>query len=383
MILFLSPHKHHSFFTVLALSSTEEVKILCPALSLSLLLHEWHSSGLRIAKLTYHERFLSLLALALYILFKVKLLSQSTYRRFFQKLANHLIAEITSPSKIVFYQDHFSFSECIASKHILICELIIDSRPGFSNWIPTLDSGSRASIVALPCTSMQHIPLTLKKPFVLTPYGGNLADYRHKSNHNLSAFLDTADIDSPFTIQILARSNSYRKGFDLLYESLLLFENYLLTTDKSYQIIVRIAGSIQEPKMQRIYRSAQQQFTVHNKVKLQAQQYSTDEYLSVIRKSDLFIMPSRLEGSSYSALEALYLETPSILSRECGINNFKPNYHGILLDDLTSKSLYCALCEIVQNINILSFWRNQLRKDSSLFTWNPYIRAYQHSILKA
>jgi glycosyltransferase involved in cell wall biosynthesis len=382
-LLFLSPLKHHSYFTALALSNSGDVVFLCPALELSFLLKEWSYSEFRPKHRSVLDTACVLIAILLYCLFKLQLLTEFRYRKLFQPLARFYQLIHRDASVVVFYQDHLSLSKIPNGNQRILCELIIDTNTRLANWQATTESSMRSDLIVIPNLHMSHIPLFISKPYIVAPYGGDQVSYL-KSNLSQGKSGSTeisANSISPNTIihdlTIVARSNSYRKGLDILLSALLILKHQLVVHDIPIKLRILIAGTITDPNMLTLYDSCKSLLDPRS-ISLSYSQYSTQQYLSALSSADLFIMPSRLESTSLAALEALYHGVPSILSKQCGIGDFKPHSHGLLLSSLEPSHLARLILFLLKSPHLLQQYRRSIVRDQNLFTWKSYVDSYSN-----
>jgi glycosyltransferase involved in cell wall biosynthesis len=134
---------------------------------------------------------------------------------------------------------------------------------------------------------------------------------------------------------------------------------------------------VSEPKARALLDKTKNHLSNNGIINISTKQYSQSAYLNLLSSSDLFVMPSRLEGSSPAALEALWLGIPSILSQACGIDQFKDGDHGIILSKVTPQLLCDALYSVVQCPLKLRAWRSCIENDISCYTWNAYLDRYK------
>jgi glycosyltransferase involved in cell wall biosynthesis len=115
-------------------------------------------------------------------------------------------------------------------------------------------------------------------------------------------------------------------------------------------------------------------------LQIQTGQLSQDSYLDLLQEADLFVMPSRLEGTSPAALEALWMGVPAILSPQCGVDHFRADAHGRLIDPNTPENLAGILADILSHPQHLSDWRHQLEQDRGLYSWDSYFEGMEKGV---
>jgi glycosyltransferase involved in cell wall biosynthesis len=182
---------------------------------------------------------------------------------------------------------------------------------------------------------------------------------------------------SPLSIRIIARSHSFRKGADVLFGALPLLDSFLASSGSSALIDVLVCGSISEPSLKSDFHRLVHQLSSTDRVSIKCKQLSQSSFSHQLAISDLFVMPSRLESTSLAALEALWHGLPSILTPECGVDDFVDARHGILLPDHESLSLENAILGFCLEQEKLICYRNFLIQDRALFSWNRYFKAYR------
>jgi glycosyltransferase involved in cell wall biosynthesis len=377
--LFANPHGHHSYFTVAALSRLGSVILLCPPLQLQLSTRRLQAEGLKIVTPTLHVLFCQLLSVLFFLLYKLRLLTERHYLDFLSGLSSSIIK---SHSGLVWvhYQDYLQLSPC--SRHFVrkdICELIIDSTPHQPNWSTTQLAVANADAVVVPTSSMSSTYLMISKPVVVAPYGGNKAAYtqfRHAIPYQSPS--EPPKPKTPFTI--VARSNSFRKGIDIFLMALdALSLNPIFCEYPAIEVC--ICGLVQEPDALELLTNFKRRLeATRSAIAISAIQYSQSDYSLLLAKADLFVMPSRLEGSSPAALEALWLGIPCVLSKECGVSQFKHGRHGILLESNDSVLLADAILLALHSSPLRADWRSSLAQDRQLFTWQNYFNAYRQLV---
>jgi glycosyltransferase involved in cell wall biosynthesis len=206
----------------------------------------------------------------------------------------------------------------------------------------------------------------------LAPYGGDKINYlATKKQQPGVATLHDRELKG--SILIAARANSYRKGFDLLIEAIQQLDlNWPI--DVQHTLHIQICGDVAVGDLSRQLQALQKKLEGKGRISLHAGQLSLDAYQELLSRADLFVMPSRLEGSSPAALEALWTGVPAFLSEACGIDQFSSGRHGQLLHPNTAECLAKALMAVLLNPGQLVSWRKALQNDRSLFTWSNYLR---------
>jgi glycosyltransferase involved in cell wall biosynthesis len=374
--LFVNPHSHHTYFTVLALSQLYPVLILCPPLQIQLFQRRWSKEGLHFKKPSLCERLAQLAAICAFLLYKKQLIDEPDYVSILEACTQ---AVINQRRDYIFfhYQDYIRLSSksrsCVALE---VCEIIISVNDNSSNLKTTLQASSSADIVICPSTSMALVLNSVGVKPEIAPYGGNKTAFRKtRHRHDLNLQNKTSSRENVFII--CARANSQRKGLDILLHSLLLL-NIKFDHSDSPLIQVRICGSVAPGEDDTMLRNAIKALGKDSTISITAAQYTQDDYNFLLKVSDFFVMPSRLESTSLAALEALWHGTPCILSKECGVDTFVDGRHGILLDSLADTCLAEALYEIIEKPDLAHSVRRNLAKDRDLFDWNNYLNAYKN-----
>jgi glycosyltransferase involved in cell wall biosynthesis len=375
IFFFANPHLHHSYFTIAALSRLGSVIFLCPPLQLQLFAHQWSSETLNIYPPTFQISFCKIASVVFYVLFKLNLLTEQQYVGLISRMSDLLALNLKS-FVFVHYQDYVKLSSRPRKSHAKdICELIINSSINQANWISTNCAVANADAIVVPSESITTSIEIVGKPCIIAPYGGNKNAYR-KNSHDVFGHLkhESTIVTDAFTI--VARANSFRKGIDIFVNALDGCSDNLPQLRYS-AINVLICGAVQETGAIHVLRDLQRKLRSSNSIiSISACQYSQSQYSLVLSNADLFVMPSRLEGSSPAALEALWHGVPSILSNHCGLENFKHGRHGILLDSNVSCELEKAILLALKSTSLRLMWKSYLAQDRELFSWEEYFTAY-------
>lgn len=373
---FANPHNHHSYFTALALSQSYPVLLLCPPLQIQLFCRKWSKKNLRLKTPSIKEFSVQMLALMSFILYKLSLMNESQYLSVIIESAKIILAS-KNAYIFVHYQDYIRIPAEVC-KHVSldICEIIISLGHNSSNQKTTYEAASSADIVVCPNTSMAEMFQKSGKARVIAPYGGDKSIYRQTSRR--AAFPSSInDTEFKKSFLICARANTNRKGLDILLDSLLLLSKKLKYKSTPF-IDVRICGSVAPGEDETMLKHTIKVLGKHSTISITAAQYTQNDYNSLLRASDFFVMPSRLESTSLAALEALWHGVPCILSKECGVDAFVDGRHGFLLDSLADTCLAEALYEIIDKSDLACSVRKNLAKDRDLFKWNNYLNAYKN-----
>lgn len=373
---FANPFNHHNFFTVHALSNIGKTFVLCPPLQLQFLFGRWICKPPK-TWLGLLPFILQVLCGFLFILLRSRLIDEKFYLNFMTASCN-LIALNHKGLVWVHYQDYITLSDqARSSLKADICELIIHSHPDANNWDSTLRAVSQSTIVLSPNQETIHPQLEehVKGTVFFAPYGGDKESYL--SQRTPDQEFDFQSI-STTTFRIAARANSYRKGLDTFIEALLILSNNPLISAYT-NIHCIICGRITSLSGRRQFHEVVQKLENTN-VTVTAAQLSPNDYISELRKSDLFVMPSRLESMSLAALEALWLGIPCVITSNCGISNFISGKHGFHLTHHDP----CELAELISNFirdkTLSPTLRSNLANDRNLFAWDDYFAAYSQGI---
>jgi glycosyltransferase involved in cell wall biosynthesis len=380
---FVNPFANHSYFTLRALVQSVDLAIFCPPLQLQLLFRRWNTTNLSFVDLPLLARLANFLCVFAFLSFRFHFISHSFYLRVFKFLLIQYLDSFKACRTFVFYQDYVS--DLLAKRYpcsLRICELIISTDPTQANYDSTVASIDSSSITVLPTPKLADSFPAFQPSFVVAPYGGNKADY-YPSYTSLSdsSTLTSCDrrdlLSSSQTIRIIARSNSFRKGADVLFGALPLLDSLLSSSGSLALIDVLVCGSISEPALKSEFHRLVHHLSGTHRVSIKCKQLSQFSFSQKLAISDLFVMPSRLESTSLAALEALWHGLPSILTPECGVDDFVDARHGILLPDHDSLSLANAILSFCLSPAKLTCYRNFLVQDRALFSWNRYFKAYR------
>jgi glycosyltransferase involved in cell wall biosynthesis len=382
--LFVNPHIHHSYFSVLALSQVLPVVVICPPLQLQLFMRKWEMNGLRIKRSSLAETIAQMLSFVCFLLYKIRALPEEGYISVLSFVCSSLLA-FRKCYIFYHYQDYIKVNPSLRTGLFFdICEMIISINKSTSNQADSLKACKLADIVVCPSTALSQGLVTLSKNIYIAPYGGDKSGYLCGIPRNEKVLIDCALPTNRLRYLITARANSQRKGLDILLSSLCILNDHFaahphLLSDST--IDLRICGSIAPGADYLKYHATLEKLSVSKKIILSAKQYTQAECINLVASSDFFIMPSRLEGSSPAALEALWLGVPCILSRECGIDSFVSTRHGVQLESLTSICLSKAICHFILEPSTLTKMRHNLELDRALFSWRQYLDAYKNLLL--
>ena len=386
---FLNPFSNHSYFTLRALCQHGSVYLFCPPLQIQIIFGLWNCETINLVSPPLRSRACSILAIIFFCLFKLHLLTEATYLNLFRFISIFYLRQIHPFPILVYYQDYLA--ETLSQRFPRarrICELIINSNPGQPNYCSTLRAIDSSTNVVIPTLGMTQLcDRSGKQPFI-APYGGDKNNYLSPIHFKVSGIFTSSFPDVPYKsssisrLKIVARSPSERKGLDLLLNSLLSVNTWLSSSRYLTELNVIICGQIIEAPMLDLFSTVSDCLRPGGAIRLASAQFSTSQYLDLLAECDLFIMPSRLESSSLAALEALWLCVPSILTEACGISQFIPARHGLILQDLSPSSLSDSIQQFVQSPHLLRSCRKHLNADRTLFSWKQYFNSYS-SLLQA
>lgn len=366
-LLFSNPHGNHSYFTVLALSKNYNVISLCPPLSLQLIFRRWKCIP-QFRQTDSFVYFISFACLIAFLAYRMKLIKESHYLYIFN-LAVEFILSRLGPLHWYHYQD-YTFVSPNNRKNILsdICEVIIDSPVGTANRQTTLQALEIADKIIFPTLNMSlHSSFSTK--VLCAPYGGNKVEYIHSSPSHYTLYAT----DSHTVLKVTARANSIRKGSVQFLKAIHLISQYIAQSSLKLKLQVTICGDILEPESLYLYNQVKNSLDDSSHITINSKRFAQHDYLSLLRSSDLFILPTSLESSSLAALEALWTGIPSILTVQAGIDCFRNDRHGILLENNSEQSIYSSVLSIINNLKLLDVYRHNLITDREDFTWSRYI----------
>lgn len=383
---FLNPFANHSYFTVRALCQHGSVFLFCPPLQIQMLLGKWRADSISLLEPPFRSKICLLLALIAFFFFKVRLISEASYLSVFRFLAVAYLSTIHPTPVLVYYQDYLSDVLSNNFPHSSrICELIINSNPSQPNYNSTLRAIQSSTSLVIPTSELISLDTRALHSPSLAPYGGDKALYlsampAFKPNRESILFTQyynpTYASNQACVFQIVARAPSQRKGLDILLHSLLLLDTWLATAEPDLKLQIVVCGKISELTMHNLFSSVSNQLSHRCGINLICRQFSPCDYMYLLSKCDLFIMPSRLESASLAALEALWHGVPSILTHACGISNFSPPKHGLLLNDMEPTSLSLLIQSFIKFPDRLRLCREHLAVDRHMFTWNHYFNSY-------
>lgn len=366
-IIFVNPFTHHSYFTILALSACGPVEVLCPPLILQLWLGHWRREALSLRRSFLGVFFAQPLALVAYGLFSLRCISENFYLHCFYLAARIVLLQPGAQLVYVFQDYMLPLMARTHPQRRFISEFIIQISPDLANYRSSVCAAQLAQRVVAPTSLIQAELKDHGVEVVLAPYGGDKSRYR-RLHHKVFITPKPDELTPSVPVAsnrflIAARANTFRKGLDLLLEALKQLDHHW-PADLQTKVEVVICGPVVE--MQRL-------LAVSDRISISSGQLSQDAYLELLHQADLFVMPSRLEGSSPAALEALWLGVPALLTANCGVESFQPGEHGLLIDPPTAPVLSDHLRQVLLHPELLSTWRHTLARDRHRFTWNRYL----------
>lgn len=374
-VLFINPQGQHSYFTYLGLSQSKySLHILCPPLLLQLLLRRWKNSGLLTLSPGFFEVvFFWPLSLLFFFFYRSHLFSEALYLRFFLYLSR-LYLFFNHFDVVYVYQDYCLplFDHLLSVGTRIFCEVIIDINEKSDNFYSSMKALASASKRIFPSRNMHCVSFFSHTNSIFLPYGGDKLPYLCKSRVPITSFHSCHSVLSVSLLQsssfvVAVRATSSRKGLDLFLDSLKQFS--FSDPDLCSCTYFHICGDLVQPHFK--YLAAV--LSSYPNINLTFGRLSQPEYLSFLGRCQLFILPSRLEGASPAALEALYSGIPCILSPQCGVDNFVHMRHGLLLNSLSSHALADSLTYVLSSPDLLSRFKSLLSSDKNLFTWTSYL----------
>jgi glycosyltransferase involved in cell wall biosynthesis len=380
---FINPFSNHSYLTFRAISLIGKTYLFCPPLQLQLLFGNWRSNDLSLGIPNIFCVLLNVLCILSFILYRLRITSYNFYLSSFRFLLLPYLRHLRSCHTYFFYQDYVS--DLLATQFpdsTRVCELIIHIDPLQDNYHSTLNAIRQSSAVVVPNLSLLEVSRALNTFCFLAPYGGDKTSFYSSFRESFfPRFFVSNSISqsssTKCTFSIIARSNSFRKGADVLLQALPLL-NFMLSKS-SIPLILNfvIAGSIRELPLTSEYSRILDIISSHPFIQIDCRQFSQSGFSQLLRSADLFIMPSRLESTSLAALEALWHGVPSILSSACGVDDFVDGRHGILLTQHNPRLLANVIYDLVTNSDLLQSYRRYLLADSPKFSWIRYFHSYK------
>jgi glycosyltransferase involved in cell wall biosynthesis len=380
-VVFANPFRHHSFFTVWAVSrATKDVHVLCPPLSLDILLKTWRFRSDFYSTTSVLLLLCSFFLQLAFILHKLRVVTHARYVKIFNIITQQALSRLGS-CVLICYQDYIDLRQVPASV-IVINELINTSLPDSSNFSSTLRNASNANLLVAPTGQLLNLfrrYQSNKHTSIIAPYGGNKSAYLYNVNRNKvsETRIKTAKLINSF--KVVARCHSYAKGGSMLLDSICLLAEKI---DPLQKFHIQICGNLYGTDMLNHFKQAQNYLKAYPNINISSKLYQPPEYLCKLKYADLFIMLSKSESQSLAALEALYEGIPCILTAECGINLFQNRRHGFIVPSNSPDVLSFLLCRLLKDTEELKELRNNLKCDKNIFTWDSYIDAYQDAIAR-
>lgn len=378
-LIFANPYPHHCHFTILGLKNLRKYYIysICPGWDLQVLRGLWNTHPPRFADSNLSNIYIAigfssirLIAIILFLCYKIKILDEKKYHKSFYYIVTELACRLVKPSIIYTYHHYFSNLRDITHLEgtLWVNEQIIEPDPFDVNFDKQILSHVSSNITVSPF-SCKSINSKNKSRFVQVAYGGDTVRFLNKNAHRKSNN-KTITLDSNQFI-IVARSNDKRKGIDLFYEALMRIDQDLWEHLKK-DVSIYICGSV-DVSWSRKFADIQN----HSRQKIFIGQLPKEEYLQILRKASVFIMPSRREGMPPAALEACWQCIPCIISKECNLTMFKDNKHGYIVSSKNHIELLEAIKKMLSSHNLIRSFRANLLSDNNLYEWQGYINSLQ------
>ena len=367
--IFVNPHIHHSLHTLYALSRTSRIAALCPPALIRLCLSGSYGHLYKLINYTPLQASLSFLSIFLFLLYKSRLINESLYRLLFSEIALRFVHSLPKPT-LYFYQDYLNGILPFLRPDVrLISEIIIHTSPVSQNWDDSQLLFQYAHYVVVPNLNIFHSISPLCTPrLMLAPYGGSPEpQFLQRSFQPCNSSTSPSD-----PIIVIARAPNHRKGLDIVLEALAQLNKSIVQSSICNNVTVKIAGNIAAGPDLDLYTRYYSHIVDSNWLAISYRNYTRQAFLRLLRSADLFIMPSRHEGSSTAALEALWSGVPCLLSPACGIDSFVNGDHGFLLNPNTPEVLSEAMSDFLINQKLRQRWTYALRRDQSLFSWTSY-----------
>ena len=386
---FINPFSNHSYFTVRALSSHSSVYLFCPPLQLQLFFRRWRRDDICLVAPSASARANNIFCIFAFLLYRLRIISHSGYIHLFRHLLCYYLESLGDCAIFAYYQDYISdVTAFFRPEAIRICELIIRSDPSQANFRSTISAIESASAVVMPNADLMQMPFTLNSPVFVAPYGGDKCQFYSNQLKDRLRFIREdnsylSEVSFPLSsVRIVARAHSFRKGADVLLHALLLLQEMMHNNFPSLNIDVFICGSIKDPDIYSEYVTTSRLLSESGSIKIHCQQYEQYAFTQLLSNSHLFVMPSRLEGSSPAALEALWHGIPSILTPQCGVHEFIPSRHGRLLSVHEPLRLAEAIYAFLDDPTLFLYCRKCLQHDHAYFSWERYFQGYNQLLLQ-
>lgn len=160
---------------------------------------------------------------------------------------------------------------------------------------------------------------------VIIPYGVNLKDFRPSER-----------VRGSNRIRIAVRANSFRKGMAPTLTAIAVACAELNQRNSGLTLCIEVIGPILSKKWNDFAQSA---IGGQKNVVLKLGHRTRGEMRELLGSTDIFLMPSYAEGLSLAALEAASCGCPMIISKNCGLDGYHDDVHGVLLQDFAPESI--------------------------------------------
>ena len=242
-VLFANPFRHHSFFTVCAASSaTKDVYVLCPPLSLDILLKTWRSNPGSCSSTSGLLLLLSFFLQLVFILHKLKAVTHSSYVKIFNTIVQQALVRLNF-SVLICYQDYIDL-RLVSGSIFVINELINTPSPESSNFSSTLRNVRKANLLVAPTAHLLNLFIShqpSKYNSIVAPYGGNKTAYLSNANRNRVSATRTKTEKLIDSFKVVARCHSYAKGGSMLLDSICLVADKI---DPLQEVHIQICGNL-------------------------------------------------------------------------------------------------------------------------------------------
>ncbi|MDC3009147.1 hypothetical protein OA002_03300, partial [bacterium] len=234
LLIFANPYPHHTFFTRLGLLKNNNYNVIaiCPGLDYQDLRKMWRpQNSMPRLKLGFRKKVSILvsriLAMFLFILFKIRIISDDKYHELFSFLVLGFLVNVLEPSLLYTYHHYFNKFCGFTSKGkrvIWINEQIIEPRLEDRYYNKQISCEQDADISIAPF-DRSKIGIIFSSRFYQVSYGGDTLKYMTDSI--LESHYKVYNKAKSQSCNVVVRANDFRKGIDIFFEGLELACSHL------------------------------------------------------------------------------------------------------------------------------------------------------------
>ena len=280
----------------------------------------------------------------------------------FVSLQDYMPKSVYEAKRRGFYiwSDQILNNSRVSRSKITECVMALDS-----NYRDDFDFSLNESILSL--ADLVTSPSSYCDEGLVGQLSGNTEIVRIPYGVEQKHFLSKDSYSSKGAVKFLVRANSIRKGGIQFFEALeALPKNYRALDSR--QLIFTLIGDL-DP----FVKAKMAAYKSPNNVKVLNKVVPNEKIPSLMKDSDIFIMPSLSESMSLMCVEAMQVGLPMLASKECGIDIFD-NTMGMEVR-AEKFSILEGILSVLENEGLWETWGRNASLAASKLTWTQYERS--------